>query len=153
MLLNQQIIIDCLKTNGSLFNQTFRSERPVPTADSVNQIGLSHSNKELQHSIVDGSELTMEMLDKMKQAKEIDTTDVHFAVMLLNVYTTPDYRVYCTVHGEGPKCKGLSSQILTKIRKGYEHMYLQESWKDAVSAMNSHVRKYCSKKKYTNHAH
>jgi hypothetical protein len=147
VLLNQQIIIDCLKTNELLFNQTLRSETPVPTADSVIRTDLSHSTKEPQHSIVDGSELTMEELEKMKQAKKRGTTDAHFAVMLLKVYTTPDDRVNCTVHREGPKSKGLSSQILTKIRKGYELMYSQESWKDAVSAMNSHMRKYCSKKK------
>ncbi len=147
VLLNQQIIIDCLKTNELLFNQTLRSETPVLTADSVTRTDLSHSTKEPQHSIVDGSELTMEELEKMKQAKKRGTTDAHFAVMLLKVYTTPDDRVNCTVHGEGPKSKGLSSQILTKIRKGYELMYSQESWKDAVSVMNSHMRKYCSKKK------
>ncbi len=76
---------------------------------------------------------------------------MHFAVMLLKVYTTPDDNVNCTVHGEGPKSKGLSSQKLTKIRKGYELMYLQELLKDVVSATSSHMRKYCSKK--TNHAH
>jgi hypothetical protein len=35
VLVNEQIIKDCLKTNELLFNQTLRSETPVSTADSV----------------------------------------------------------------------------------------------------------------------
>ena len=73
------------------------------------------------------------------------TKDAHFAVMLLKKYTTPQERLNCTVCGEGRKSKGLGAHI-TKIKKSYELVYSSESWGEAVKAMNSHMRKYCSSK-------
>ena len=66
--------------------------------------------------------------------------------MLLKRYTTDEERINCTVHGEGRKSKGLNKETLAKIKKGYETIYSDESWSDAISAMNSHLRKYCSSK-------
>ena len=121
VLENQRLIIDCLQNNGFIHNtSTSRMPTPMPT---------SHNIKELT---------TAEL--------EAWTTNGYFAVMLLKRYTTDEEHINCTVHGEGRKSKGLNKETLAKIKKDYETIYSNESWSDAISAMNSHLRKYCSSK-------
>ena len=91
-------------------------------------------------------ELTTVELEALNNSKKKRTTNAHFAVILLKTYTTYEERMNCTVYGEGRKSKGLKIETLAKIKKGYEAIYSNESWSDAVNAMNSHLRKYCSSK-------
>ena len=91
-------------------------------------------------------ELTTAELEALNITKKKGTTNAYFAVMLLKRYTMDEERINCTVHGEGHKSKGLNKETLAKIKKGYETIYSDESWSDAISAMNSYLRKYCSSK-------
>lgn len=128
VLANQRLIIDCLQNNGFM-NNTSHSSTPTPRP-------TNHNTKEL----------TTEELQTLKNTKKKGTTDAYFAVMLLKKYTTDEERMNCTVHGEGRKSKGLNKEALAKIKKGYETIFSNESWSDAINAMNSHLRKYCSNK-------
>ena len=125
VLTNQHLIIDCLKNNGFM-----SSNAPSTTIPTI------HNTKEL----------TTAELEALNNSKKKGTTNAHFAVILLKKYTTQEERMNCTVHGEGRKSKGLKIETLARIKKGYETIYSSESWSDAVSAMNSHLRKYCSTK-------
>ena len=128
VLENQRLIIDCLQNNGFIHNtSTSRTPTPTPTSHNI-------------------KELTTAELEALNITKKKGTTNAYFAVMLLKRYTTDEERINCTVHGEGRKSKGLNKETLAKIKKGYETIYSDESWSDAISAMNSHLRKYCSSK-------
>ena len=127
ILANQSLIIDCLKNNG------FISSNASSTMTPASQKMCT-------------KELTTVELEALNNSKKKGTTNAHFAVILLKTYTTPEERMNCTVYGEGRKSKGLKIETLAKIKKDYEAIYSNESWSDAVNAMNSHLRKYCSSK-------
>ena len=134
MLENQRLIIDCLQDNGFIHNTyTSRTHIPTPTPTPT---PTSRNIKEM----------TTAELEALNITKKKGTTNAYFAVMLLKRYTTDQERINCTVHGEGRKSKGINKEILAKIKKGYETIYSDESWSDAINAMNNHLRKYCSNK-------
>jgi hypothetical protein len=93
---------------------------------------------------VHGRELTMAELDALNLKKKSGTTDAYFAVLLLKEYTTPEECMNCTVYGVGSKSKGLHTNTLMNIKKGYERFYSNKSWGDAIKAMNNHTINYCS---------
>lgn len=140
VLANQRTIIDHLMNQ-----QPARNATPViSTADKDDDDSLHF--KDPQADPQQNLEFTIAELEVLKNSKKKGTKDAHFAVILLKRYTTPQERLNCTVYGEGRKSKGLSAHILAKIKKAYELVYSNESWGEAVKAMNSHMRKYCSSK-------
>ena len=148
VLANQRFIMDCLQHNANSFlNRPPTSRTPVSVAAEQNR--NPHFNP-LAADDTTSKELTMEELEALKNFKKKQgTTDVHFAVILLKEYTTPEERMNCTVNGAGPKSKGLRTDVLMKIKKGYERFYSNDSWGDAIKAMNTNMRKYCSSRKDT----
>ena len=146
---NQQKIIDILKTSGTLIDQTTGNATSLQVqytaVDNGDAIQYASTGAGQQLVLVDEVELTIAELEKLKETKKKGTTDAYFAVILLK-HTTSEERTNCTVYGEGPKSRGLKKDTLFKIKRGYELMYSQDSWKDAIDAMNNHLRKYCSNK-------
>ena len=125
ILENQRLIIDCLQDNGFIHNTyTSRTHMPTPTPTRCNI-----------------KEMTTAELEALNITKKKGTTNAYFAVMLLKKYITDQERINCTVHGEGRKSKGINKEILAKIKKGYKTIYSDESWSDAINAMNNHLRK------------
>ena len=148
VLANQRFIMDCLQHNANSFlNRPPTSRTPVSVAAEQNR--NPHFNPPAADDTT-SKELTMEELEALKNFKKKQgTTDAHFAVILLKEYTTPEERMNCTVNGAGPKSKELRTDVLMKIKKGYERFYSNDSWGDAIKAMNTHMRKYCSSRKDT----
>ena len=143
VLANQQTVIDYLMNQ-----QPVRNTTPVISTANKDDIQLaeSHRSNDPPADPHHPSEVTLAELEVLKKSKKKGTKDAHFAVMPLKKYTTPEERLNCTVYGEGRKSKGLGIHILTKIKEAYELLYSNESWGEAVKAMNSHMRKYCSSK-------
>ena len=148
ILSNQQLIIQGLRNFG------FALQLPSEANETTASKGSMTSECEKQSStsgkppstIATHHELTIEELRKINNVKRKNTTDGYFAVMLLKRLTTTSERANCTVYGEGKNSKGLNPSILSKIKSYYTSLYSEETWNDAVTAMNSHLRKYCAKK-------
>ena len=140
VLANQRTIIDHLMNQ-----QPARNVTPVISTADKNDDDSLHF-KDPQADPQQNLEFSIAELEVLKNSKKKGTKDAHFAVILQKKYTTPQERLNCTVYGEGRKSKGLSAHTLAKIKTAYELVYSNESWGEAVKAMNSHMRKYCSSK-------